>query len=587
MGSNSRALPAKNCNWIVDKGKMHMAKISLLNEETINQIAAGEVIEDPASVVKELVENAIDAGASHIIVDITGGGHKLIRVSDNGSGMSGEDAMLCLKRHATSKIRKADDLLNLLTMGFRGEALAAIASVSRLNLMTSTEEDAGTQIEVEGSSIKHCQPCARQRGTTIEVSDLFFNTPARQKFQKSSSASSAEITKIMTLLSLAHPEVSLELNQQGRAAMRAFSTPSILPLETLKLRIEEIFTTSYSHSSRSIVYQDDILTLRGWLQLPEHSRHNRSGQYLFINNRPVNCPSLSYAIKEGYGTRIGQDRFPAFVLHASMDSKWLDVNVHPQKKEVRIRDEPHIRKVVREAIDKALIAQTSPIEKYSFLETYEVPLTQQWQQSFAEHIQPVSRIEEWEQISMPQKEVIRPIGLFKNFLLLERNGMCLIDLLGLQERIAFDILIKKERGQNNGQRLLLPVIMTLPPHHMAQLDVLRTRLEDLGILFTTIGRNQLSIDSAPDFLNEENVALVMESCLQDPELLIEGMTDTKKIVLKLIKGIRLRKKPFMLQESLTMVEKLWSCPEPWETPFGKPIAVVLSEERLTKLIQSG
>ncbi len=564
-----------------------MAKISLLSEETINQIAAGEVIEDPASVVKELVENAIDAGATHIIVDVTGGGHKLIRVSDNGSGMSGEDAILCLKRHATSKIRKADDLLSLLTMGFRGEALAAIASVSRLVLMTAVEEDAGTQIEVEGGLIKLCQPCARQRGTTIEVSDLFFNTPARQKFQKSSSASSAEITKIMTLLSLAHPEVSLELNQQGRAALRTFSTPSPLPLETLKLRVEEIFTLSYSHSSRSIVYQDETLTLRGWLQLPEQSRHNRSGQYLFINNRPVNCPSLSYAIKEGYGTRIGQDRYPAFVLHVFMDSKWLDVNVHPQKKEVRIRDEIHIRKLVREAVDKALIAQTSPIEKYSFLETYEAPSTQQWQQSIAEHIQPASRFEEWEQISMPQKEVIRPIGLFKNFLLIERNGMCLIDLFGLQERIAFDALIMKKGGQKNAQRLLLPVIMNLPPHHMAQLEGLRARLEDVGILFTTVGRNQLSIDSAPDFLNEENVAHVVENCLGDPELLIEEMTDTKKIVLKLIKGIRLRKKPFMLQESLAMVEKLWSCPEPWETPFGKPIAIVLSEERLLKLIQSG
>ena len=285
-------------------------QIRFLSELTINQIAAGEVIENPASVVKELIENAIDAGATHIKVDILAGGFQAIKVSDDGLGMSPEDAPLCLERHATSKIISSDDLFALTTMGFRGEALASIAAISKIRLLTAQEGKEAVDLEIEGGKILHTIPGARSRGTTMEVRSLFYNVPARKKFQKSPAASSAEITKVVTQLSLAHPDIGFELIQQGSSH---FSLPVALRqdfLPLLKQRMEGVLSAEFIPSCRDLAFSESGYAGQGWIAEPHFSRHNRSGQFLFVNRRPVFCPAINYAIRDAYGTRLSTERHP-------------------------------------------------------------------------------------------------------------------------------------------------------------------------------------------------------------------------------------------------------------------------------------
>lgn len=301
-------------------------KILKLPETVINQISAGEVVENPASIVKELVENSLDAGANAIHVEIVGGGQELIRVEDDGCGMSSEDALLSLERHATSKLKSIDDLQTLGTMGFRGEALAAISSVSQFELMTS--DGTGTKVVCEGGRIVKAEPCARNRGTTIEIRSLFFNTPARKKFQKSASACAAAVTKTMETIVLAHPEIAFTLKVHGKTTIK--TRPA-----SWKERIGEIVGIL----EHEVKFEGNGVAIAGLIGAPAKAMINRSGQYLYINRRPIFSPLISRAVKDGFGTRIAEHEFPPFVLFLEIPADEVDVNVHPQKKEARFRDE--------------------------------------------------------------------------------------------------------------------------------------------------------------------------------------------------------------------------------------------------------
>lgn len=305
--------------------------IRVLSEHTINQIAAGEVIENPASIVKELIENAIDAKASKIVVEVSGGGLQKICISDDGTGMGAEDALLCLQRHATSKIRQAEDLSFIATMGFRGEALASIAAISKMTLTTSTLSGLGTQVEVEAGSIKEVKPCARNRGTTIEVRQLFYNVPARRKFQKSPSFCLTDIIKMITQLSLAYPAIDFELYDSGEERLRLIHKESNF-LELLQERVKQVLGDAFLEEAFIVEAKEEPFTFRGILGSVQNTRPNRALQYSFLNERSVLCPTLSFAVKEAFGTRIAQDRFPIYVLHLDIPSSFIDVNVHPQKK---------------------------------------------------------------------------------------------------------------------------------------------------------------------------------------------------------------------------------------------------------------
>ncbi|WP_068468608.1 DNA mismatch repair endonuclease MutL [Candidatus Protochlamydia phocaeensis] len=335
------------------------SKISILNEQTINKIAAGEVIENPSSVVKELVENSLDAGATEICVEIQGGGRQLIRISDNGCGMSPEDALLCLERHATSKIKEVEDIQDLLTMGFRGEAIPSIAAISKFSLLTcprlENKQTEGTLVSVEGGKLISSSPAARAPGTTMEVRSLFYNVPVRRKFQKSPSYDAQEILKILSALALGHPSVQFELISDQKSL---FKTP-LLPAhytfqESLNKRIETLLGKEFASSLCPLHFEQAPYELKGFIGTPSHHKANRTGQYLFINQRAVYSPFIASAIREGYGTMLGTNRYPVFVLHLHLPGTFLDVNVHPQKKEVRLRQEHLLKTALIEAVQKAL-----------------------------------------------------------------------------------------------------------------------------------------------------------------------------------------------------------------------------------------
>ncbi len=335
------------------------SKIRVLNDQTINQIAAGEVIENPASVVKELVENSIDAGSTDICIEIQGGGRQLIRISDNGSGMSSDDALLSLERHTTSKIREVGEIQDILTMGFRGEAIPSIASISKFTLLTCLQSEdkslSGTLVLVDGGRILSHSPATRSPGTTIEVKSLFFNVPVRRKFQRSPNYDTQEIVKVITTLALGHPTIQFELISDQKSLLKTPIVSHEVPFQDqLFKRIESLLGKDFASALCPVNFSHPPYELQGFIGLPTVHKPNRTSQYLFINQRAVYSPLIGVAVREGYGTMLGTNRYPVFVLHLNLPGTFLDINVHPQKKEVRLRQEQKLKEALIEAVQHSL-----------------------------------------------------------------------------------------------------------------------------------------------------------------------------------------------------------------------------------------
>ncbi len=365
-----------------------MNRIRLLPEHVANQIAAGEVVERPASVVKELVENALDAQAARVTIEIQAGGRSLVRVTDDGTGMSRDDALLCLERHATSKIQRAEDLAAIATMGFRGEALPSIASVSRFTL-TTRERDSGspegTQIIVNGGKIAEVKAAGSAPGTSVEVRQLFFNLPARRKFLRAEETEAAHIQHYLTLAALAYPEVAFTFVKDGRAIWQLPAQKSGAAvssrLEALRERLRallgdekllpvnfsasladdfkpeepEVFETASPEKSGVRPLKSEI-RIWGWIGAPGVSRTTRDSQFVFVNRRPVENRGLNYALIEGYHTSLMKGRYPVCCLFLEIDPAAVDVNIHPAKREVKFHRESEIRKLVAQAIKETLLA---------------------------------------------------------------------------------------------------------------------------------------------------------------------------------------------------------------------------------------
>ncbi|MGA9062295.1 MAG: DNA mismatch repair endonuclease MutL [Terracidiphilus sp.] len=351
-----------------------MGQIRILPDQVANQIAAGEVVDRPASVVKELLENALDAGASRIRVEVEGGGRKLIRVSDDGQGMNRDDALLAFERHATSKLRTVDDLLSIATLGFRGEALPSIASVARVTLETATGEEAGgTRVEVAGGKIRHVEDTALPRGTTLAVSDLFFNTPARRKFLRAESTELAHVTALVTHYALAHPEKQFELISASHSILNA------PPVARTAERIYQVFGKETLSQLLPAAAEAPLeraglpepppwkkdpgqpmripgsLRLTGFYSKPELQKLNRNSIYIFVNKRLIRDRLLLHAITEAYRNVIPPTSFPVVLLFLEMPPEEVDVNVHPAKTEVRFRQQSVVHDFVRDSLRTALI----------------------------------------------------------------------------------------------------------------------------------------------------------------------------------------------------------------------------------------
>ena len=337
-----------------------MSKIRLLPDHLSNLIAAGEVVERPASVAKELVENAIDAGATRIVIDIEAGGRRLLKITDDGEGMMRDDAVLAFERHATSKISKAEDLEAIGTLGFRGEALASIASVARIELLTHTDgASAGTRVVIEGGRMRDVKDAAHPRGTTISVRDLFFNTPARRKFLRSEAIESFHLTNLVTHYALAHPEIAFTLTNNGRETLR------VAPARDLRDRAYQIFGAQFldsllevnnavSEPTETSFSLPQIARVQGFVSAPRERRTSRDGQYLFVNGRFVRDRLIGRALSEGYRSILPHGVYPIALLFIDVPLEEVDVNVHPAKTEVRFRRAAAVADSVREAVRAGL-----------------------------------------------------------------------------------------------------------------------------------------------------------------------------------------------------------------------------------------
>jgi DNA mismatch repair protein MutL len=335
-----------------------MSKIRVLPDHIANLIAAGEVVERPASVAKELVENAIDAGATRIAIDVEGGGRRLLKITDDGEGMTRDDAVLAFERHATSKISKAEDLAAIGTLGFRGEALASIASVARVELVTRTEDvSAATRVVIEGGRMRDVKDAAHPRGTTIVVRDLFFNTPARRKFLRSEATESFHLTNLVTHYALAHPEISFTLTNNGRETIR------VAPAKDLRERAYQIFGAQFLEGLLEVnseVAQDggfaasQIAKVEGFVSAPRERRTSRDAQFLFVNGRFVRDRLIGRAVSEGYRSILPHGVYPVALLFIDVPLEEVDVNVHPAKTEVRFRRAAAVADSVRAAVRAAL-----------------------------------------------------------------------------------------------------------------------------------------------------------------------------------------------------------------------------------------
>ena len=327
-----------------------MSKIRVLPDHVANQIAAGEVVERPASVAKELVENAIDAGARRIVIEVESGGRRLLKVSDDGCGMVRDDAVLAFERHATSKIAKSEDLSSIATLGFRGEALASIASVARVELTTKTEDaGAATRVSIDGGKMRDVKDAAHPRGTTIAVRDLFFNVPARRKFLRSEATESFHLTNLVTHYALAHPEIAFTLTNNGREVLR------VAPANDLRERAYQVFGAEFLDNLLAVGGgPPQIARVSGFVSAPRDRRTSRDSQYLFVNGRFVRDRLITRALSEGYRAVLPHGVYPAALLFIEIPLEEVDVNVHPAKTEVRFRRAAAVADAVREAVRAAL-----------------------------------------------------------------------------------------------------------------------------------------------------------------------------------------------------------------------------------------
>ncbi len=356
---------------------IYMSKIRVLPDQLANQIAAGEVVERPASIVKELIENSLDAGATNIRVDIESGGRRLIKISDDGEGMIRDDAILAFERHATSKIKTAEDLGAIVTLGFRGEALASIASVSKVKLLTQTKDDVvGAQVEINGGKLLNVKEAAFSRGTEFEIRSLFFNVPARLKFLKSEATESFHITNLVTHYALANPQIAFTLTNNGRESIQT------TPVETLRERAYQLFGGDFVNALIEVFGEAGELKITGFVSSPSVTRTTRDSQYFFVNGRFVRDKVLSRALTEAYRAMMPAGVYPSAMLFVELPPSDVDVNVHPAKTEVRFVRSSIVYDTVRDAVRvsiggaRAAVTPMSPLDPPSLMlpKVYERPI---------------------------------------------------------------------------------------------------------------------------------------------------------------------------------------------------------------------
>jgi len=514
-----------------------MGKVHRLPEDLANQIAAGEVVERPASVVKELVENAVDAGARRVAIHVELGGKKQVRVEDDGEGMTPDDARLAIERHATSKIRRAGDLAAIRTMGFRGEALPSIASVSHFALRTRARgESSGTEIRVNGGAVGSVVEIGAAEGTTIEVNDLFYNLPARRKFLKSDGAESAQVSRIVTQLALAHPEVGFTLTSAGRTVLQC------PPAGSLRDRLYQV------HGDRAdlveIRKEAGGLRLVGFVAALAEQGPTRGAQNVFINRRIVKDRTIAHAIIDAYSQASIKERSPEVHLFIEMNPEAVDVNVHPTKAEVRFREQSLVHEVVRRALMDALGQSGAPQLRLqpevvapriptavalpgALTGSYPnrwIPEITQPQSPQNTQNQTVSAISASSAVAFDIKPLI-PLGQFRDTFIIavDDEGVAIIDQHVAHERVLFERVMERlTAGPLESQQLLIPIVLELPASAHQTLVGRAAELQRFGFEIESFGGSTVKVTAVPALLDRADCERALVELAGDLEGLDRG-----------------------------------------------------------------
>lgn len=472
-------------------------RIAILPDAVADQIAAGEVVERPASVVKELVENGLDAGAAHVRVELENGGKVLIEVSDDGSGMGREDAVLALDRHATSKVRSAADLVGVLTFGFRGEALPAIASVSRLTLATHDGEGEGSQLTVIGGRLERVAPVARQRGTTVTVRGLFFNTPARRKFLRSAASETRAAHEAVATLALAHPEAGFELHADGTCRL------AVPAGQDSAERLAAVWGRDLAGTLVPVYYAAGAFRVAGYIQRPGDAQPTGRRTQLFVNGRPFKDPFLIRAAEAGYRAAIHPGDRPSLYLRIEVAAEDVDVNVHPAKLEVRFRDRIGVERVVEEAVRSALGAMVAavPVGDWRALPSLSRPGESATQLvDFGQLFPPELPSDTGD--SRPEA----PVGfeapllqVFDSYILYQgAEGVIIVDQHSAHERVLYEAVLAQLSGISApAQRLLLPLTVELTDEELDAVDAHRQELQRVGFEVEAFGGRTVVVHAVP------------------------------------------------------------------------------------------
>lgn len=523
-----------------------MARIQLLDAQLSNQIAAGEVVERPASVVKELIENSLDAGARSLDIQIEQGGIALIRIRDDGEGVTKDDLALALARHATSKIHHADDLEAVATLGFRGEALASVASVSRLT-MTSSTDDSGLawSVRSEGRDMSAVlAPARHPRGTTLEVRDLFFNTPARRKFLRTEKTEFSHLEEVVRRLALTVPQVAFTLSHNGRVLWQL--KPARDEQEMLR-RLSQVCGPAFVDAAQPLSVQVAGVELQGWLGLPTFSRSQADLQYFFVNGRMVKDKVVSHAVRQAYADVLYHGRHPAYVLFLNVDPASVDVNVHPTKHEVRFRDQRLVHDVIFRSLHRALAdmrpelapaSMTAPVPAHTtsaVAPAFAMPTQQgglQWaatpptqtQEQWAAYIAPPIQAPMPESSSAPPPLGYALAQLHGVYILAQNaEGLVLVDMHAAHERIVYERLKQAHEGQGIvRQPLLVPISMAVSEREAALAENSRDMLMALGLEVDRVGPETLLIRGLPSLLPQRQAEGLLRDVLAD--VLAQGST---------------------------------------------------------------
>jgi len=577
-----------------------MAKIRVLPENLSNKIAAGEVVERPASVVKELVENALDAGATRVIIEVEKGGQSLIQVSDNGVGMQRDDALLAIERYATSKISTDDDLFEIHTLGFRGEALPSIAAVSRFALITrDNTSDAGTQISIDGGKIKSVSEIGAPEGTMISVKELFFNIPARRKFLKTVGTEMSHIADIVARMSLGHPEVQFRLIHNDKVVKS-------WPLVSQHLdRVVDVLGKDSRPDLHPIEFNRDAVSISGWISSPKVTRRTSRGLYIFVNGRFVRDRSIQHGVFQGYAQRLVKGQFPIAVVFIKVPFDQVDVNVHPTKNEVRFVNPHQVHEAVKSAIAQTLyetdrlnwrpqngpqgLAPQKTSQVVESISTFRPAGERITKDDFGFQIsdfgiknreQKITDTRQRQQELMSENKgfsALRVVGQLHNLYIVceSDGGLVLIDQHAAHERILFEQL--KQRGQDRpsaAQKLLVPETLELNFREAEILGQMLSDLKNLGLDIEPFGKNTFVIKAVPALLSGRDLRPMIHEIVEKTAAVgsapgLEETLDQCLIVMACHAAMRANQQLSDTQIK-ELLHQLDQCENPAHCPHGRP-----------------